>query len=120
MCINLLPLVPLLSLQARPCTFEQCGHRICPTCAGSVLRDALKGSVPIPIACPEGCCSGSGHSFLKPMEVMHVLDEEEFERFARLHDVRTSLAQSAPHSGGLKGALAQARLHLDDNRSKVD
>ena len=90
-----------------PATMNKCGHRICPECARGLLDDALRGHVPIPVTCPVGCAGGAGMEArgngqgtgtLRPAQARHLLDDEPFERFKRLYDVKTSLAQSAPHS----------------------
>lgn len=92
----------------------KCGHSLCQTCTKRLLQDALAGHIGIPVACPVGCAVGGNQSTgtLSPEQVQHLLDEETYERFSRLHQVRATLGRSAPHSAGLASELACARAKL--------
>lgn len=104
---------------------NKCGHRICPECARGLLDDALRGHVPIPVTCPVGCAGegrevrGNGQvGTLHPSQTRHLLDDEPFERFKRLYDVKVSLAQSAPHSRSseLRKSLREAQELIAKSR----
>ena len=84
-----------------------CGHELCKKCTVSLVESALDGNCRIPVFCPAGC-----NTTLHPTKVRQHLDDDTYERFQRLHDVRSSLQQSAPHSRGLGRDLAALRSRL--------
>ena len=51
-------------------------------------------------------------------QARHLLDDEPFERFKRLYDVKVSLAQSAPHSRSseLQKSLREAQELIAKSR----
>ena len=92
----------------------KCKHRVCAGCAQLLVDGAVDGFVKIPIACPAGC-----NGILTPGLVDGLVEGPAFERFKRLHDVKMSLAQSAPHSQNLGDALKEARAAMaQNNRSQ--
>lgn len=82
-----------------------CGRCLCSRCAKELVEGVLQGRLRLPLACPTGNCT----SMLTPSLVEHILEEEDFERFKRMHDVKMSLDRSAPHEDGLAARLAEAR-----------
>lgn len=86
-----------------------CKHKLCTKCASSIVEAAVAGNVGVPIACPVGC-----NGCVTPQLVQNIpgLTSPVFDRFKRMHDVKVSLQQSAPHSRNLKDALAEARNGL--------
>jgi len=85
----------------------KCRHRVCCGCTRLLVEGAIDGFVKMPIACPVGC-----NGIVTPSLVDGLIDAPVFERFKRLHDVKMSLAQSAPHSQNLGDALKEARAAM--------
>ena len=85
----------------------KCRHRVCCGCARLLVEGAIDGFVKMPIACPVGC-----DGIVTPSLVDGLIETPVFERFKRLHDVKMSLAQSAPHSQNLGDALKEARAAM--------
>jgi len=82
-----------------------CGKCLCSRCAKELVEGVLEGRVRLPLACPTGNCT----SVLTPNLVQHLLEDEDYDRFKRMHDVKMSLDRSAPHKDGLAARLAEAR-----------
>ena len=90
-----------------------------------MLDAGRRGHVPIPVTGPVGCAGegrevrGNGQvGTLHPSQARHLLDDEPFERFKRLYDVKVSLAQSAPHSRSseLQKSLREAQELIAKSR----
>ena len=70
-------------------------------CAVFVVPSSIAGQCHIPIYCPVGC-----NSTLHPRLLGNILDDDLHDRFSRLHSVKASLQQSAPHSRDFARDLA--------------
>lgn len=74
-----------LFLQARravPVVFPH-GKRLCPSCCRTLVDAALEGRVKIPIT----IAVGDSDLTIRPDYVRHLLTDDEFDRFKRVHEV---------------------------------